>query len=252
MVGSWPVPGKTMLSECGMRARERLGSSCGTLTTSTPSSYAQRRTNAPSRIHRLAWSPDGTRLASCGDDGSVLLWEASDGTRLARFQGHRGVVENVAWSPDGARLASGSGERGRGEIFVWDARSGERLYSLSEPSGVVYALAWNPTGGMLVSGGSDGMLRWWDLQHGECVRVRKAHQGAVQSLKLSPDGQRLASCGNDGTINIWGLESGERLGTLRRDRPYERVTISGLKGLTQAQRAALRALGAVEDGVFAP
>jgi WD40 repeat protein len=77
--------------------------------------------------------------------------------------------------------------------------------------------------------------------------VRKAHQGAVLSLKLSPDGQRLASCGDDGAIQVWDLESGELRRTLRRDRPYERLDISGVKGLTEAQRATLRALGAIEE-----
>jgi WD40 repeat protein/transcriptional regulator with XRE-family HTH domain len=209
------------------------------------------RTNTPNRIRRVKWSPDGTRLASGGYDGSVFLWAASDGTLLKRFQGHRTVVMSLAWSQDGTRLASGSGYQGRGELFVWDARSGEVLYNLNEPSEIVYALAWSPTGAVLVSGGSDGILRWWDMQHGECVRVRKAHQGAVQSLKLSPDGRRLASCGDDGAINLWGLESGERLRTLRRDRPYERVNISGIKGLTQAQRSSLLALGAFDDGTIA-
>jgi len=121
---------------------------------------------------------------------------------------------------------------------------------LNDPSAVVYALAWSPTGAVMVSGGSDGMLRWWDLQRGECVRVRKAHQGAIQSLKGSSGGRLLASCGDDGAINIWELESGEHLRTLRRDRPYERLNISGVQGLTDAQRATLRELGAVEDGIF--
>jgi WD40 repeat protein len=101
---------------------------------------------------------------------------------------------------------------------------------------------------MLISGGSDGMLRWWNLQSGECVRIGKAHQGAIQSLKSSPDGQRLASCGDDGAINVWEWESGEHLRTLQQDRPYERLDISGVQGLTDAQRATLRALGAIEDG----
>ncbi len=90
------------------------------------------------------------------------------------------------------------------------------------------------------------MLRWWDLQHGQCVRVQKAHKGAIHSLKRSPDGQRLASCGDDGDINIWALASGEKVQTLRRDRPYERMDISGVLGLTEAQRATLRTLGAIE------
>ena len=123
---------------------------------------------------------------------------------------------------------------------------GARLSSWHEPSISGHALAWNPGGAGLLSGGSDGMLRWWDLQHRECVRVRKAHQGAVQSLKSSPDGRRLASCGDDGVINVWDLQSGDLLQMLRRDRPYERLDITGIRGLTQTQKATLRALGAIE------
>ena len=205
----------------------------------------------PTKIRRVAWSPDGTFLSSCGDDGSICLWKASDGTLLEKLQEHRGIVASVAWSSDGARLASCGGGMGSGELFVWDVRSGEHLYSLSEPSEIVYALAWSRSGKVLVSGSSEGMLRWWDLHSGECVRVRKAHRGAIQSLRSSPDGQRLASCGDDGAINIWDLESGEHLRTLRRDRPYERLDISGVQGLTDAQRATLQALGAIEDGIVA-
>jgi WD40 repeat protein/DNA-binding CsgD family transcriptional regulator len=201
----------------------------------------------PTRIRRVAWSPDGAHLASCGDDGSVCLWETSDGRLRASLQGHRGRVMCVAWSPDGTRLASGVGSLGKGEVFVWDASTGACLYTLNEPSGSVYALAWNPGGAGLLSGGSDGRLRWWDVHSGQCIRVREAHQGTVQALKVSPDGSKLASCGDDGAIMLWDLESGQHLHTLRRDRPYERMNISGVKGLTEAQRGSLRALGAIEE-----
>jgi WD40 repeat protein len=90
------------------------------------------------------------------------------------------------------------------------------------------------------------MLRWWDVQSEECVMQREGHQGAVQSLRINPHTQTLASCGEDGTIKLWDVRSAELLRTLRRDRPYERLNITGTTGLTEAQKATLQALGAIE------
>jgi len=204
----------------------------------------------PASVRRVAWSPDGKKLASAGDDGIVSIWNASDGRVLKQLRGHHGKVNDVIWSRDGKWLASGGGRSqgwgDGGELFVWEMISGEPKRVLSGHPGIVYAVAWGSTGGILISGGSDGMLRWWDVERGECVQMRQAHQGTIQSLKVSPDGRWLSSCGDDGTITIWELESGEHQRTLRRDRPYERLDISGVQGLTQAQRASLRALGAIE------
>ena len=122
-----------------------------------------------------------------------------------------------------------------------------RWVGRTQQSSLIRLVAWCPGGELFISGGSDGRLRWWDLQSGECVRVQEAHQGTVQALKVSPDGSMLASCGDDGAIRLWDLESGEPLQTLRRDRLYERLTITGIRGLTEAQQASLRALGAFEE-----
>lgn len=200
----------------------------------------------PTIARRVAWSPDGTRLISAGDDSNLSVWNPADGRLLKQLGGHQGKVNDVAWSRDGEWLASGGGSQGRGEVFVWDISSEERVQVLSEHLGIVYAVAWSQAGAVLVSGGSDGMLRWWDRHSGECIFARQAHQGAIQRIQVSPDGRRLASCGDDGAIHLWDFEDGNLLRTLRRDRPYERLDISGVKGLTQAQRAALSALGAIE------
>jgi WD40 repeat protein/transcriptional regulator with XRE-family HTH domain len=201
-----------------------------------------------SLIRHVAWSCDSTRLVGIGDDDHVFVWDSRAGTLLLQLAGHHGIAISVAWSLDGTRLASSCGCHDSGEIFVWDAHTGERVQTLvvGHP-GAVSALCWAPSDGLVVSGSSDGMLRWWKVQSGECLREQEAHQGMIQSLKLSPDGSMLASCGDDGIIALWDIESGEALRKLRRDRPYERLTITGLRGLTQAQLASLRALGAAEN-----
>ena len=129
---------------------------------------------------------------------------------------------------------------------MWEVQSGERVRAFVGHPGPVSAVGWGPSGELVLSGGSDGRLRWWEIHSGECVRVRQAHQGTVHALRISPDGNMLATCGDDGAITIWNVHSGQYLRTLRRDRPYERVNITGIRGLTEAQKATLRALGARE------
>lgn len=201
----------------------------------------------PTRIRRVAWSPDGTRLAAGGNDGYVYVWSARDHIPLQRIEGHQGVVMSIAWSPDGMLLASAGGGRGDGEIFIWEAHSGQRVRSWSAHPGGASAVAWSPSGQQLISGGSDGKLRWWQVHNGHCVRVQEGHQETVQALKVSPNGSRLASCGDNGAIVLWDLHSGELLQTLRQDRPYERLNITGIRGLSEAQKASLRVLGAFEE-----
>jgi WD40 repeat protein len=65
----------------------------------------------------VAWSPDGKRLVSTGKDGTVRVWDATNGQHLDVYLGHSGWLEALAWSPDGTRIASG-GEDG---VQVWSA-----------------------------------------------------------------------------------------------------------------------------------
>jgi WD40 repeat protein/transcriptional regulator with XRE-family HTH domain len=199
--------------------------------------------------HRLAWSPDGSRLASGSTDGRVCLWKrgamgdiATD-TIPQQLPGHQRTVTCLAWSPDGTRLVSASG----GRLTVWEVQSGECLQDFVGLCDLVSAVTWDRSGDLLISGGNDGMLRWWKVQSGTCLRESQAHEETIWSLKRSPDGRWLASGGDDGAIRIWDLYSAELVQTLRRDRPYERLNITGIQGLTEAQKANLRTLGAIED-----
>ncbi|EFH86187.1 eIF2A-related protein [Ktedonobacter racemifer] len=213
------------------------------VTTLTRRWVAQASSNL---IRDVAWSPDGMWVAGGSDDGSVSIWAAADGSQRLQRR-HAGAIFCVAWSLDGTWLACGGGGREGGEVLIYETQSGELLRTLVSHPGLVYAVAWSPGGDMLISAGSDGKLRWWEVASGQCVRVQEAHHGMVETLKVSPDGRMLASCGHDGVLLVWDLHSGERLQTLRRDRPYERLDITGTHGLSDAQKASLCSLGAFEE-----
>jgi WD40 repeat protein/DNA-binding XRE family transcriptional regulator len=198
------------------------------------------------RIRRVAWSPDGRWLAGGDYNGFIHVWDASDDMHYQRLAGHTGVVMSVAWNPDGKQFASGGGGA-QGELFVWDVQNWVRVQTLAGHPQVVSAVVWSSSGKLLISGDGGGDIRWWDVERGVCLRVQAGHTGMVHALKVRPDGSTLASCGDDGAIRLWDMGSGALLRTLRKDRPYERLNIKGIRGLSEAQKASLRALGAVED-----
>src|SRR5262249_702170 len=72
-------------------------------------------------IPRLAFSPDGTRLATASLDGTARVWDARTGALALELKGHVGAVSGVAFSPDGTRLATAAWDN---TARVWDARSG--------------------------------------------------------------------------------------------------------------------------------
>jgi WD40 repeat protein len=86
----------------------------------------------------------------------------------------------------------------------------------------------------------------WDVATRRLIARLTGHDGPINDVAVSPDGRLIASSGQDGAVMLWDPESGACRATLRPDRRYERMDITGLTGVSDVQKMVLRTLGAVE------
>lgn len=189
----------------------------------------------------VAFSPNGQLLASSGGECIVQLWDVTTGQCLKTLEGHQNWVGAVVFSPDGEILAS-CGDR----IRLWNVSTGQPLDALAGHTGWISTVVFSPDGQVIVSGSEDSTIRFWSVSTRQSFKVLQGHTSGIRTVVLSFDGQILATGSSDETIKIWDVETGECLKTLRVDRPYEGMNITGITGLTQAQVAMLKTLGAVE------
>lgn len=202
-------------------------------------------------ITSLDFHPNRNLIVSCSRDRTVKLWDATTGKLIHAFPEQVHELESVAWSPDGRLIGSGSSDQ---IIRFWDAQTGEMLQALEGHQKWVRCVAFHPDKPLLASGSFDCTIKLWDIaQHPAADNFEPAcqtlegHTGWVVSIAFSPDGETLASCSIDGTIRLWEVETGKCLTILTVDRPYEGLNITGVTGITEAEKATLCALGAAID-----
>ena len=153
-------------------------------------------------VHSVAFSPDGTTLASGAGDG-VKLWDVSTRTLSATLP--RGAA-SLAFSPDGTILASGAGV----EIELRDVATDQIIATLSGHTHPIRSLAFSPDGGILASGTADA-IRLWDVETQTSTATLPL---GVTSVAFSPDGTTLASGSGDG-VQLWDLETQTDVATYR-------------------------------------
>ncbi|WP_017720806.1 WD40 domain-containing protein [Kamptonema formosum] len=197
------------------------------------------------RVFSVAFSPQGKIIASGSRDRTVKLWDAGTGQCLATLHGHEREINSVAFSPDGQLLASASDDK---TVRLWDVGTHECLAILQGHDNWVHSVAFSPQGHILASGSIDKTVRLWDVRTHECLAILQGHDHWVPSVAFSPDSSILATGSGDETIKLWDVKTGTLLKTMRAPRPCEGMNITGAAGLTEAQKATLKVLGAVEYG----
>ncbi len=157
------------------------------------------------RVFSLAFSPNGTSLASGSEDNLVRIWDLTSRKEPIILRKHIDWVNVLAFSPDGEILASGSTDK---MVVLWNAITGELLTTLKGHINGIAALTFSPDGTLLVSGSTDGAIKFWDTVSGKQIPKHiTGHTEWVKALSFINDSNTLASVAFNGIISFWDLKT---------------------------------------------
>ncbi|HUV30413.1 MAG TPA: hypothetical protein VMY05_04885 [Acidobacteriota bacterium] len=162
------------------------------------------------RVWTVAFSPDGSLLASCGEDGSVIVRPVDTLSSTTVLTASYWVI-GLAFSPDGQVLASGEYV---GPIRLWDVATSTQIDMLMGHTQGCWSLDFQESSGTLVSGSLDGTVKLWNPSTGALINTLEGHSGAVLSVDFSPTEDLIASSGTDYDIWLWNSLNGDSVRVL--------------------------------------
>jgi WD40 repeat protein len=187
----------------------------------------------------VAFSPDGARLLSGADDGTMRLWDVNSRKQLEVFSLGVGLT-SVAFTPDGqhALVTLGGSVTHQAPLQLWDLKARRDLHRLDASRGTGWCVAvLSPDGRRVLAGSNDKMMRLWDLQTGKELQCFAGHGHMVRNVAFLPGGRRALSVSYDGTAKVWDVASTRALYTFTRHRLWVKgvaIAPDGLHAFTVA------------------
>lgn len=160
---------------------------------------------------RLAFSADGKRLLSAGDDRTAALWDLDTGRQLCLLKGHQRPPHSVAFLRDGKTALTASPEKGDGGLRVWDLDTGKELRRFPTGPSIVLRSALSADGRVAATADGAGTVRIWDPDEGKLLHTIQGPAAALTWAYVFPDGSRVASGGFDGNLRLWDARTGDSL-----------------------------------------
>ncbi|MEB3885206.1 sugar-binding protein [Lyngbya sp. CCY1209] len=152
----------------------------------------------------VSCSPDGLRMVSGGQDGTIKLWNR-DGQLEKSWRGDEGTIWSVAFNPNSDRdnqIVASAGQDGTIKLWKLD---GTLIGILRGHTDEVKWVSFSPDSQQLASASRDGTVRLWSL-NGKEIAILNGDETSILSVNFSPDGQLIASSDDKGTIRLWNRD----------------------------------------------
>ena len=175
--------------------------------------------SADGNVSWVAFSPDGERLATANEDGSVRIFSVRDGKQVLRFQAHPRSVRSLSFTPDGSALLTTPWERDdqNFQAQLWNAADGALVRNIINKSDCCIGTSVVSPEGRRAAIVENNAISIRDLKTGKkLVNIGGGKSfPRIESLVFSPDGERLATGDGDRLVRIWDTRKGTELLTLR-------------------------------------